>query len=218
MTYGTTAALGHAPGDVPLGALDVGENGRLHSLTDVAVEVRRDNNVIDNAGTITGGGGGIDYVAGVVEGRLSNAGTISSFLGNAVAAVGAVGGGTPGLFEIVNTGAIDAAADGVSIGNESLQIANHGSIVAGGTGVRVADDPGLDNSLVLVNTGLIQGETAAVDATDHDDSISNGGTLLGAVLLGAGDNRFDNAGIVTGAVSAGAGADTIDNAGAISAQ
>lgn len=62
VTYGIGAVIGQAPtdSDLVLGALDVGEDGRLQSLTDVAVEVRRNYNVIDNDGTISGGNAGID--------------------------------------------------------------------------------------------------------------------------------------------------------------
>ena len=215
VTYGKAAVLGKAATDLPLGALDVGDNGLLQSLTDVAVDVRRNTSVIDNAGTITGGGGGINYAAGVVKGQLTNSGTISSFLGAGIVAAGAAGGTTPGVFEFVNTGLVEAATRGVSISNESLQLTNHGDIISLGTGVLLTDDPSLDNTLTLVNTGLIQGDTAAVVATGHGDSVTNSGTLLGAVALGAGDNLFDNAGTVNGAVSAGAGADVLENTGEI---
>ncbi len=217
VTYGKAADLGLAANDVTLAALDVGEGGLMQSLTDVAVEVRRNNNMIDNAGTITGGAGGIRYGTGVAEGKLTNSGTISSFLGPGIVAGGAAGGGVPGRFTVVNTGAIEAATTGVSIGNESLALTNHGDIIALGTGVRVTDDPSLANILTLVNTGLIQGATTAIEATGHADSVTNSGTLLGAVLLGEGDNVLRNWGDVFGAVGAGAGADILDNTGAVSA-
>ena len=215
VTKGKAAVIGHAVTDIPLGALDVGEDGLLQSLTDVAVELRRDNNAIDNAGTITGGAGGIRYAAGVVEGQLTNSGTISSFLGGGIVAKGAAGGSAPGVFEIVNTGQIDAATTGVSVDFESLQLTNHGDIISLGTGISLADDPSLENTLTLVNTGLIQGDATAIDATGHDDHVTNSGTLLGGVLLGEGDNLLDNSGTISGLVSAGAGVETLNNTGEI---
>lgn len=215
VTKGKAAVLGHDPADLPLGALTVGETGLLQALTDVAVEIRRNVNAIDNAGTITGGAGGVRYAAEVTAGALANSGTIASLLGPGIQAAGGVGGPAPGLFEVVNTGRIQAATSGISIANESLTLANHGEIVALATAVLVSDDPGLANILSLVNTGLIRGDTAAVSATGHDDSITNAGSLVGDVLLGGGDNRFDNSGLAAGAVTMGAGADRVTNTGAV---
>ena len=73
----------------------------------------------------------------------------------------------------------------------------------------------LDNTLTLVNTGLVQGDTTAIAATGHADSVTNSGTLLGAVLLREGDNLFDNSGTTAGAVTAGSGADTLTNTGVV---
>ncbi|MEZ5770026.1 MAG: hypothetical protein R3D80_22020, partial [Paracoccaceae bacterium] len=215
VTKGKAAVLGLAAGDLPLAGLSVSDTGLLQALTDTAVEIRRSNNAIDNDGTITGGAGGIKYAAGVTGGSLANSGTISSLQGAGILADGGAGGAAPGLFEIVNTGSIEGATVAVSVAYEHLALTNHGEIVSLGTGILVADDPGLLNVLTLVNTGLIQGDGIAIDATEHDDHVTNIGTLVGTLLLGGGANTFDNAGTTTGEVGMGAGADRVTNTGAV---
>lgn len=216
VTFGSAAVIGNSSTGTMLAAVTVGEGGLLHSLTGFGVEMRRSGARIDNDGVISGGNAGVQFAAGANGAELANSGTISSLLGNGVGVVGAAGGVTPSLFDIVNTGTIQAAVDGVSIASESLALTNHGDIIAAGTGIRLTDDPALENTLALVNTGLVQGGSTAVEATGHADSVTNSGTLLGAVLLGDGHNVFDNSGTVSGAITAGAGADTFTNTGVAS--
>lgn len=215
VTFGSVALLGQSSSGTMLATVTVGEGGLLQSLTSYGIDMRRSGSRIDNDGVIAGGNEGVIYAAGVDGGELSNSGTISSVLGAAIMMTGATGGGAPSLFEIVNTGTLEAATDGVSVAHESLALTNHGAIIAFGRGIALSDDATLDNTLTLVNTGLIQGDTTALSATGHADDVTNSGTLLGAVLLGAGDNRFDNSGTTTGAVSAEAGADTFSNSGVV---
>ena len=215
VTFGTGALIGTTATATAFAAVTVGETGLVQSLTGYGLDIRRSGSVVDNDGVISGGNAGLRYAAGVTGADVANSGTISSLLGSGIVVVGAAGGGTPGLFSFVNSGRIEAALQGVSVASESLDLTNHGAIVGFGTGILLSDDPSLENRLTLVNTGLIQGATVAVDATGHDDSIANSGTLLGAVLLGDGDNLFDNSGLTQGAVTAGAGADEIFNTGTI---
>ncbi|PIE06649.1 MAG: hypothetical protein CSA74_11525 [Rhodobacterales bacterium] len=216
-TFGAAVSMGLTGGSDRLGALTVGETGLLQALTDAAVEVQRSGTRIDNDGAIYGGHAGIAYGAGVVSGLLSNSGRIVSLLNSGIAAAGGQGDATAGLFRIVNTGRIEAARDGVSVSHESLDLTNRGEIVAADSGIAVSDDPGAGNGLTLVNSGLIQGGDAAVDATGQADALTNSGTLQGAVRLGGGDNGFVNSGTVTGTVSAGTGADRLENTGVAAA-
>ncbi len=215
VTFGTAAQIGKTSTGTMLATVTVGEDGLLQSLTGFGVDIRRSGSRIDNDGVISGGNAGVRYAAGVNGAELANTGTISSLLGNGIGVTGAAGGSTPSLFEFVNTGLIKAATNGVSVAMESLELTNHGDIIAFGTAVTLTDDPTLDNILTLVNTGLVQGDTAAIFATGHADNVTNSGTLLGAVLLRDGDNLFDNSGTTTGAVSAGTGADTFTNTGVV---
>lgn len=215
VTFGTAAQLGATSIASAFAAVTVGETGLLQSLTGYGIDFRRSGTRVDNDGAISGGNAAIRYAASVDGGTVLNAGTLSSIQGSAILVTGATGGGTPGLFSVVNTGLIEAMTHGVSVAAESLLLSNHGEIVASGIGVSLTDDPSLDNSLTLVNTGLIRGRTSAVTATGHADVITNHGTLVGAVLLGDGANLFDNSGTTDGAVSAGAGVDRFTNTGVV---
>ncbi|MCB1328701.1 MAG: hypothetical protein KDK28_04230, partial [Maritimibacter sp.] len=215
VTFGTSAQIGATATATALAAVTVGDTGLVQSLTGYGIEMRRSGSVIDNDGTISGGNAGVRYAAGVIGADLTNSGTISSLLGSGIAVIGAAGGGTPDLFTFVNSGRIEAALQGISVASESLDLTNHGEIIGFGTGVALSDDPSLENRLTLVNTGLIQGATVAVDATGHDDRVTNIGTLLGAVALGEGANLFDNSGTLHGDVTAGSGADAFTNVGLV---
>lgn len=211
VTFGSGVVIGSAVTSTALAAVTVGEDGLVQSLTDIGVDMRRSGATLDNDGVISGGNAGVSYAAGVEGAKVTNAGTISSLLGSGIVVNGATGGGTPGLFQLVNTGTIEGATNGVTIGKESLVLTNHGDIIGLANGISLTDDPTLDNLLTLVNTGLIQGDTAAIAATGHADSVTNTGTLAGAVQLSDGDNRFDNSGAVIGAVTAGTGNDSFTN-------
>ena len=217
VTYGKAVVMGRTanPTTLQLAALDVGDDGLVQSLTDTAVEVKRTGSVIDNAGTISGGNAGVAYVAAVEGGRLTNTGTITALLQAGVSALGGAGGAL-GLFRVDNAGRIEAAGNGISIRYESLEIYNSGEIFSWAVGIAMTDDATLANTLTLVNTGLIQGAIGAVTGTAHADRVTNAGSLVVDVLLGAGDNAVDNGGTVSGAVNAGDGADTVTNSGTIS--
>jgi|GEM_PF-2332281 len=215
VTFGSAALIGKNSTGTMLATVTVGKDGLLQSLTGFGVDIRRSGSRIDNDGVISGGNAGVHYGTGVNGAEIVNSGTISSLLGYGIGVTGAAGGSAPSLFEIVNTGLIEAETNGVSVAFESLELTNHGDIIAFGTGISLTDDPALDNTLTLVNTGLVQGDTTAVDATGHADIVTNSGTLLGAVLLHDGDNQFDNSGTTAGAVSAGTGADSFTNAGVV---
>ncbi|MCB1336418.1 MAG: calcium-binding protein [Maritimibacter sp.] len=214
ITNGKSVVMGQNGSSGVFASLELGDTGRLQALTDVAVEVRRSGSILNNAGDISGGGGGISYVYPVTGGYVTNTGTIWSSQGAGITAAGESGVNV-GTFTIVNAGRIEGYTNGISISFENLTLTNSGQIVGRTYGVRVVSDPALANNLKLTNDGLIQGATAAILGTGSADSVTNRGEILGDVQLGAGDNSFDNGGTTDGAVSGGAGADVLRNAGRI---
>ena len=96
--------------------------------------------------------------------------------------------------EIVNSGAIRASVfDAINVTADSFHLVNSGEILnaGGGASVRLAS-----GYFDILNTGILGGISALTTA---GGVVTNLGTILGSVFLGAGNNRFDGAlGIVTG--------------------
>lgn len=136
---------------------------------------------------------------------------------------GEIGSNGVGVRVSTNDGSrIDVTASGyISTFGEAIDIfatgafflTNAGTIVSVQNAIVVEDVPGA--RLLLRNTGTIQAAgNTAIDCSDGVDSIYNTGTIVGAVSLGGGSDRFDTSkGVFAGIVSGGTGDDSYTIAG-----
>jgi fibronectin-binding autotransporter adhesin len=156
-----------------------------------AVVLVTDTAAITNSGTIVGATSGsvvegLQVAADIAQtGTISNSGTIT---GN-----GSFGAAVAGFFdtaEIVNSGTIAGATDGVILGNfGTATLVNTGAITGGNRGVW-GDDSG---AVVLDNAGTITGEGGiAVQLGSFDDSVTlrTGSAISGLVDAGAGTDSL----------------------------
>ena len=137
---------------------------------------------LENRGTITGGNNGIFVTE---QARIFNDGTIVGTFNNALDI-------SADATFVVNTGRLS----GKNVGIDATYTVGAGVNAVG---------------FVLNNTGMIQGGTTAIVTSDYGDRIANGGTIVGDVQLGLGDDVYTalHAGVVAGIVSGGDGADTL---------
>jgi Ca2+-binding RTX toxin-like protein len=163
-----------------------------------------------NTGTVAGRGFGVQMEGLGVS--LMNSGTISAVSPGAVSIgvhlVESVGA------HLANSGLVEATGSAESAGLQlfgasQMTVMNEGTIRSTtGYGIRVEDAA----TLVLNNLGVISGNAGfrpAVQGGAQADVVTNRGTMVGDVTLGAGDDTFDGAGgTVLGEVAGGAGNDT----------
>ena len=65
-----------------------------------------------------------------------------------------------------------------------------------------------------LSTAVANAALGTITGTDAAETVTNNGTIAGAVSLGGGDDRFVNAGLVQGAVALGDGNDSfVEGAG-----
>lgn len=104
-----------------------------------------------------------------------------------------------------------------SSGNTTSTIVNSGSIISHISGAGVDYHAGIvrvgTETLTVINTGLIKGVSRSFNAstvTSGTDNITNSGVMIGAVLLGDGDDMYDGRlGVVDGIVDGGTGEDLL---------
>jgi len=162
---------------------------------------------IRNSGTIIGQSAGI---SGTEFGILSivNDGTIrGGFRGITLTDAFA----PRDLLSLVNNGTISGSTHGVLVeGGAIQQFVNTGTITAtAGFAVLLS---GIGGDAVVVNTGVMSGESAFQAATSASVAVTlvNTGALIGNVRFGAGPDLFDGrGGITSAAVQMGLGADTL---------
>ncbi len=133
-----------------------------------------------------------------------------------------VGGG----LVVRNYGSIAGTQIGI-ISGVSLDIINYGSLETGDSGTAILTYTSANNKIfnhgtidgmiqlssgvdTIVNRGLIKGDVDCADGNDYFDN--RGGTIEGAITLGAGDDTF-RPGVGIESVSGGDGTDTLDFTG-----
>jgi Ca2+-binding RTX toxin-like protein len=132
--------------------------------------------------------------------------------GNAAGVVLANGGqfSNGGNLTVSATGAAEGAV--IDVTGAATTIVNSGAITVTGatsTGILV-NTSGAAVAVTLQNTGVITAQTAISDTGPYGASITNSGTLNGAVTLGGAANTLDShAGTITGVVTLGAGSSTV---------
>ena len=154
---------------------------------------------VTNSGTITLDGGVGVFGAGTVV----NTGEIRQTEGGRTAA------GVQAVGKLENSGVIEVAGVAVSSGNYSTQVnvENTGVIRStGGTAIQGNFAP-----VTIVNGagGLIEAQTAAINASYHADTLRNDGTIVGIIDMGSGDDRIENYGTIRGPVYLRDGNDTL---------
>ena len=194
--------------------MSVGQNGYVGSVNTIALDLNATSFVdIDNAGMISSANSqAIDIDDASANAFIYNSGEI---VGDTAinASIGS------GQMRLTNHGNISGRNTGVDITAQAADVTNTGTmgeeIPSGSDGFEFGGSSGTltSNTLSLFNSGLINGGVRSDNAVD---SIVNMGTIVGGVLLAAGDDTFDGrGGTVTGTVSGGLGDDTfiVDDAG-----
>jgi|GEM_PF-567445 len=178
-----------------------------------------DNRIV-NTGTIIGSialGAGNDRIEnyGQIQGEVFLGAGDDTFLHRASATlVGTVDGGA-GTDSLI----IDATGGGTVNGNQFLNFERFSQTGQGNVtyaGAFNFDTLGVAGGSVTVAAGQTLASTGAttITGTDAAETVTNNGTIAGAVALGGGDDRFVNAGLVQGAVSLGDGNDSfVEGAG-----
>lgn len=149
---------------------------------------------LSNSGTITASGTG----ASVIYGAIDNSGAIRSTGGTGVILSGyattsvnsgSINGATTGLSlssgRLTNSGAISGGTTGVTLGGQLINTATGtitGGVSSGGY------------SSVLANAGQIVGGVNLTSPYFYDSNsdifVDNGGSVMGAILLGGGDDQL----------------------------
>ena len=119
---------------------------------------------------------------------------------------------------LVIKGQVKATGDGFAgIVTNGLDITievNNGASVIGDFGI-YSESPETSSTLKIVNNGLIDGDTYAIQTFDSREVVINHGTIKGKIDLGSGKDFFDNrGGHLDHKVAGGTGNDTlvVDNA------
>lgn len=143
----------------------------------------------------------------IMHGTLT-VGNLGSITG-AVDGVYLYGTNDPGRPHAVNNaGSINGSIYGVRLEASEGVIINSGKIV-GGTGIAASAS---DRSLVITNTGLIEGtkDAAIYGASNGSSTIRNQGQIKGDVILGSGDDFYDGrSGTITGSITLNTGSDVV---------
>lgn len=172
------------------------------------------DNRIANTGTIIGSialGDGNDRIEnyGQIQGEVFLGAGDDTFLHRASATLtGTVDGGT-GTDSLI----VDATGGGTVNGNQFLNFERFSQVGQGNVtyaGAFNFDTLGVAGGSVTVAAGQTLASTGAttITGTDAAETVTNNGTIAGAVALGGGNDRFVNAGLVQGAVSLGDGDDS----------
>ncbi|MEO0911750.1 MAG: calcium-binding protein [Pseudomonadota bacterium] len=157
--------------------------------------------------TSTGGNGiTVDFDTLV---SVSNDGTISGDSRGIFARVS----DDAGFFRVVNTGTVNALREGVVVdtGTGNGTIINSGTITSSINGIRIGlfnDNTG--SAFTISNSGRIEAPTRAIIGSEEDMTLLNTGSILGDILLDAGNDIYRGAsGRLEGFIDAGAGDDLV---------
>ena len=174
--------------------------------------------------------GQVDGIASLIAGsnlEAANSGTIATSTGLPALSLTRSGDAGAGAITLANSGTINASASdnplfGRSVGllissknvgvSASVTNTQSGTISAAGAGGIALQ--ALDTVLTLDNAGIIGADTAILSIGMLGNTVRNTGTLAGAVLLGAGNDRVESSGTIGGTVFLGAGDDTFVHRGA----
>lgn len=201
----------------------VTNTGDISSSAETAIDLFGDGSVVQNRGTLAGIRGitvdGDDNIVlnsgqivadiGMEQDGVNNRFTNTSS-GDVTALSIAVLMQGSGTNSLTNAGGLMGEIFGVRVRTVIAQIANHGVIEAVSDNAIVVGDT--TTSLALVNTGTIRTSApVAIAGNLGAETITNSGTIVGDVRLGAGADVVTNTGTVRGTVDMGDGADRMTN-------
>ena len=183
--------------------------GTIHAFAGtVGAILIGDGSDVVNTGIITGGAGGVQMEGQVIS--LTNTGTITGSRGDNAAQYTGVTMNFANFGTIQNSGVIlgngNSSSVGIySTGSGNLSVDNDGLIGSAlGFGIWINQDV----RLLLTNTGTIRGDGGSLSLNGQDDVIVNRGQLVGNVSLAGGSDLLDTVGgTVLGTVFGGAGDD-----------
>jgi hypothetical protein len=197
------------------GLVLTGDTGRVTNagtvaVTNVAIATSGTDAIIQNTSTghLTSDALSDGVVSAGVSGTftLQNAGSIE---GNA-AGVFVVDQGNPAptLARITNIGTITGGEQALSIGVDTANILNRGTMT--GVVTCIANTQAL-SAMTIINEGTLRvdafGASEAILGNTGVDTLRNLGSVLGNVVLGDGADRITNDGVIRGTVDLGTGAD-----------
>ncbi|MBL8563773.1 MAG: hypothetical protein JNN06_16000, partial [Gemmobacter sp.] len=202
-----------------------GDGYLLSGNDDIAVEAGITVHSTAASGIATWAGAHVFTINGTVEGfddgvKMLGTTETCTVIVSATGVIGAYGSADPahqsngvlldGIHSTLNNaGRINgayAALTGVITGN--VVVVNSGTMTGGVFGINAPFGLG---SLQLTNSGALSGETAIYGAAGVD-SITNSGTITGAIQLREGHDSLQNTGRITGAIDLGLGNDSFTDA------
>ncbi len=193
----------------------LGDTGRVTntgtvSATNVAIVTSGTDAIVQNTSTghLTSDAVSDGVVSAGVSGNftLQNAGSIE---GNAAGVfVLDQGSPAPTLARITNTGSITGGTQALSIGVDTANILNRGTMTGGINSI--ANTQAL-SAMTIINEGTLRvdgfGASVAILGNTGVDTLRNLGSVLGNVVLGDGVDLVTNDGLIRGTVDLGAGTD-----------
>ncbi|QHQ36147.1 calcium-binding protein [Algicella marina] len=196
-----TATSDGVRADVGTSNFQVINDGTITTEFDQGFDSDGDFGTWINNGTIEANSDGVLFDAGT-NNSLFNFGSIISSSGDAINVMGA----NASIFNFQTITSL--VANAVQVSGTNALIHNTGNIIGSTEGVLFDGS----NGGTLINTGDIRATVGprAVTGGDGSETVINGGTLTGNVLLGNGDDRYDGReGTTTGTVFGGGGGDTL---------
>ena len=183
----------------------IGPTGSSYSNPNwVDLVVNGTNNLIQNFGFISGGGG--IQGTGWGSGRIENDGTIAAQRYAGIKLIDGIGNNT-----IINDGLITGTG-GIVLQNAVATIRNgtEGEIRSNSAAVAAIDGTLAATGFVIRNLGTIAGPDDAVLGSAFGDTVRNDGVIDGDVLLGGGNDVFrGRKGLIEGELRGGDGNDTL---------
>jgi hypothetical protein len=195
-SYGIEVGNGNAVSNA--GTIVVG-NGTSGNGPSVGILVGGSGNTITNSGHITAGNGdGLGVASGILVLGAGNTATNSGQIdvGNVGIGMGSfLGAGSGNTFINTAGGVIRAGETSFGIyGGDGNTVRNDGTIIVGNTSYGIGFDSGND----IVNAGSVFAPNGFAIVGQSDNTITNNGTLVGAIALTGFDNTFINRGYIIG--------------------
>jgi hypothetical protein len=205
-------------------------DGSIFSANGAGLNVSAQTNISVNEGAVVSAKyNGVLFYSGSAGSSLYNAGTIESNhnSNNDIYVADA-------NIQIDNAGLISGPVDPMDINGANTLIINSGTITGqggdsfilfGGASNTVIDNSGMiigviqtngaAGPLTVSNSGTITATSFAVQGTAYNDSVTNSGTIHGAIDLGTGTDTVNNDGKIVGYVAFEGAGDSLDNSGTI---
>ena len=216
--------------DANAGGSTITVDGSILSASGAGLTIDAQANISVNEGAVVSAKyNGVLFYSGSADSTLYNGGTIESNHGSnndiyvadtniQIDNAGLITGPVDPLdinganTLIINSGTV-TGQDGASLimfgGANNTTIENTGAIVG------AIQNDGAVGPLTISNSGTIMGGLFAIGGTAYNDSVTNSGTIHGAIDLSTGTDTVNNDGKIVGYVSFEGTGDSLDNSGSI---